>query len=190
MFSGKISININELGFSQIYLSSKKIENVNKWFNKSLNNFEPIPVRDFKGNGKLILTDGHTRSYIAWKSGIEEVPAIYDKDEKLVTNEISNEMYLNCIRWCERLKILRIEDFSERILDENRYKELWINRCLKMQNLVLYLKNNKTKNNIINETIEELKFMDIYVYGISENLNTLFCENSFGELLEIENRSR
>ena len=178
-------ININDLGFSQIYLSSKKIESIQKWFDKSLKNFDPIPVRDFIGKGQLFLTDGHTRTFVAWKNGIKELPVLYDKDEDLVTNDLSLEMYLNCINWCKRLKINNISDFSNRILSEEKYNELWNKRCDRLHYLVKALKNGKIAREFFIEKENQLKEKDLYIYGISKDLKILYCENNYEEQFEI-----
>ena len=129
----------------------------------SLKNFDPIPVRDFTGNGKLVLTDGHTRTYIAWKTGIKELPAIYDNDIELVSNDISLEMYINCIKWCERLQIKEISNFSKRVLSEKKYKELWEKRCDKMHNLVKALKCNKIDKICFKEREIDLQKMNMFM---------------------------
>jgi hypothetical protein len=186
IFEEDIVINISDLGFSQIYLSSIKVKKIEKWFDKSLKNFKPIPVRDFNGNGRLTLTDGHTRTYIAWLNGIKELPAIYDRDEELVANNISSEMYLNCIMWCKRLKIDKISDFSDRILSGKDYKNLWNRRCERLLYLVQVLQNGTIKRKIFEEKETKLKEKDIYIYGISKDLKTIYCENNNGVLSEIK----
>ena len=57
---------------SQLYISSKKLNNVLKWFNpKDYNSYEPIPIK--KLDGKLIFTDGHTRAYAAYLKGVKTI---------------------------------------------------------------------------------------------------------------------
>ena len=68
-FSGIKLIDIDMLGLSQIYLNSDKIKSVEEWFNPHhMEFFQPLPVYDF-GNNVYTLTDGHTRAYVAYKSG-------------------------------------------------------------------------------------------------------------------------
>lgn len=76
-FSGIQQISVHLLGINQLYISEDKIKNVLAWFHKTdLSNFAPLPVYDF-GNGRLTLIDGHTRAYVAYQSGISEIPVIY-----------------------------------------------------------------------------------------------------------------
>ena len=80
-FSGIKLINIDSLCLSQIYLNSDKIASIMKWFDSQcMDNFQPVQVHDF-GNNAYTLTDGHTRTYIAYKNGISALPALYDNDD-------------------------------------------------------------------------------------------------------------
>ena len=178
-----VTININKLNFSQIYLSSEKIENIEKWFKKSLENFEPISVRDFLSNGKLVVTDGHSRTFVAWKNGIVDIPVVYDESE-IVTNQIGHEQYINDILWCERYKIYHISDLENRVLPKEMYDELWQNRCEKMYNLVLAL-NSKSMNELeFMKKKSSLEKQKLFIYGISNDLATIYYEDENGKLYE------
>lgn len=174
---------IGDLGFSQIYLSAKKIEGVLSWFSLTLENFQPVPVRDFWGNGKLVLTDGHTRTYVAWLNGLTQIPTIYDNDE-IVTCSLGHESYLNCILWCERLGIKHVSDFSARILSEGKYAELWEKRCDLLNNLVAALQTGKIDRDEFNRKQIALEKQRLFIYGLSTDLSILFCENPQGQLFE------
>ena len=103
-----------DLGVSQLYLSEAKLKNIEKWFDpKHMDRFEPLPVHDF-GDGRLTLTDGHTRAFTAYRQGVK-APVFYDTDE-LVTGEIGQQLYRNDIIWCRRFHIGSVADLEGRIL--------------------------------------------------------------------------
>jgi len=174
---------IDDLRLSQIYLSQKKIDNVLAWFDPSLRSFEPISARDFLGNGNLHITDGHTRAFVAWQHGIERIPCIYDKS-KIVTCKLGQIQYEEDIVWCDRFRLHHISDLAGRILSENAYEELWRGRCGKMYDLKLALHERKLCPKELNLARERFLKKGLFIYGISENLGTLYLENNSGELFE------
>ena len=176
-------IDIDSLKLSQIYLSQKKINDVLAWFEPSLQNFEPIHVRDFMGNGNLHITDGHTRTFIAWQHGIKQVPYIYDESE-IVTCELGQIQYEEDIVWCSRFSLHHISDLAKRILSEKDYEELWRGRCGKMYDLKVALFEKKICLKEFNKKKENFSHKNLFVYGISEDLATLYLENNSGELFE------
>jgi hypothetical protein len=177
-------ININTLHVSQLYLSNEKINGIKQWFSPDLKNFEPVPVRDFFNNGELVLTDGHTRAFVAYTNGLTEIPAVYD-DDKIVTSKTGQEEYKNCILWCKRYNVNSISDYETRIISKELYTTLWTERCDKMHNLVNALQNNKIPKEEYNAKKRKLE-EKYYIYGISDDLKTLYYENSFGELYEMK----
>jgi hypothetical protein len=177
-------IDIDCLKLSQIYLSQKKIDDVLVWFEPSLNNFKPIFARDFLNNGNLHITDGHTRTFIAWQHGIKQIPYIYDED-KIVTCELGQIQYEEDILWCNRFNLHHISDLSNRVLSEQGYEELWRGRCGKMYDLKIALLEKTICSKEFNVKKEKLAQKCLFIYGISEDLNTLYYENNFGELFEI-----
>ena len=180
-----MDINIDKLHFSQIYLSIEKIQNIEKWFDKSLRNFNPVSVRDFLNDGNLVVTDGHTRTFVAWKNGIKDIPVIYD-DSEIVKCQIGHEQYINDILWCERLNIKHISDLENRILSREMYIELWQNRCEKLYNLVTALQIGKINRNEYNKKKEILEKKKLYIYGISDDLITIYYEDKYGNLNKIK----
>lgn len=107
---------------SQLYISSKKLNNVLKWFNpKDYNSYEPIPIKEL--DGKLIFTDGHTRAYAAYLKGVKTIKVYFDEDE------LDWNLYRTCVNWCSLENINSIKDLKNRIVSEKDYKVLWIKRC-------------------------------------------------------------
>jgi len=183
-FDGIKMIDIGDLRLSQIYLSQEKLDGVHAWFVPTLTNFQPIFVRDFLNNGNLHITDGHSRTFVAWQRGIEQVPCIYDEDE-IVTSELGQAQYEKDIEWCERFHVHHISDLADRILTEHAYEALWRGRCWKMCNLEAALLERKICVEALNQKKAALAEKGLFVYGISEDLATLYFENDSGELFEI-----
>ena len=178
MFNDIKYISITELGLSQIYLNNQKLLNIEKWFNPSdLSNFQPLPVHDF-GNERLTLTDGHSRAFVAYKHGVDKIPIVYDTDN-IVTSETGQMLYKNDIIWCERFNIKNICDLESRIISNEDYQDLWIDRCNKAYNLLTQTTENQRSG-------FNLLHPDLLLYGSNENLDILFFENEKGDLFEFQ----
>jgi len=176
-------IAIDQLKLSQIYLSQKKIDGVLTWFDPSLRNFEPICARDFLGNGNLHITDGHTRAFIAWQHGVRQIPYIYDEDE-IVACPLGQMQYEEDIVWCERFRLYHISNLAGRVLSEDDYEALWRGRCEKMYDLKFALHERKLCPEELKLKRAKLLQKGRFIYGISEDLRTLYIENDAGELFE------
>lgn len=183
-FHGQRMLDISTLQLTQIYLSQKKIAKIFLWFDPSLKNFEPIPVRDFLNNGSLHMTDGHSRAFAAWKNGVKQIPCVYDEDE-IVACTLGQIQYEKNIEWCRRFHLQHISDLEHRILPENEYEELWIGRCEKMHHLEKALLEGTVNRRACEKIRSDLQEKGFFIYGISENLQTLCVENSYGQLFEI-----
>lgn len=86
-------IDIDELGLSQLYLNQEKVQNISAWFDPlKIDEYEPLLVYDFCGNGKYVLIDGHTRAFSYYKSGCCKIPVRIDNDE-IVTCDIGRRLY-------------------------------------------------------------------------------------------------
>lgn len=167
---------IADLRLSQIYLNAEKLKHVETWFNPSdLTNFQPLPVHDF-GNGHLTLTDGHSRAFIAYKSGLSKIPIIYDYDE-LVTSKTAQMLYKNDIVWCERFNLKSISDLGDRIISDEKYRRLWIERCDRAYDLLTQTTAQQRKK-------WQQLHMGLFLYGASEDLKTLFFEDKNGKSFE------
>ena len=178
-FAGIKLIAISELGVSQIYLNENKIKEIKKWFNPDdVKKNPPLPVHAF-GDGRYTLTDGHSRAYIAYKSGITHIPVFYDYDD-IVTSELGILQYSTNIEWSKRHKIFTVADFENRIVPNSRYKELWIERCDKSYNLL-------TQTTAAERAKLNALHSNLFLYGASEDLSVLFFEDYDGKLFEFKN---
>ena len=175
LFKGIRQVAPTDLGVSQLYLNKSKLEAIKKWFNP--NHMElcaPLPVRDF-GNGRLTLTDGHSRAFVAYQYKVK-IPIVYDMDD-MVTSETGQQLYKNDIVWCQRFHIETIADLYNRIVDYSKYQSLWVKRC-------------DFAYNLLTQTSEEERFQiqnrhpDLYLYGADKNLTIFYFENVQGQLFE------
>lgn len=122
-------LTLKDIKPSQLYISSKKIDDINKWFNKNdLSNFEPIPLKYL--NGEFVIVDGHTRAIVAIKNGLDKVPFEIEKEEW------DWEMYYNCINECKNRNINSPYDLLNYIVDEKDYNLKWNKWCDDMQELI------------------------------------------------------
>lgn len=181
-FIGVINYPIIELGLSQIYLNEKKIKAIEQWFNpNSMDTFEPLMVHDY-GNGKYTLTDGHSRAFVAYKNGVTEVPIIYDTDE-IVAGEIGKKLYMADIEWCNRFSICNISYLQHRIISDEEYRRLWIERCDKSYNLLVQTTEEER------ELIQN-KNPKLFLFGASSDLSEVYFENANGEEVVYKNEIR
>ena len=176
-------IAIDSLKLSQIYLSQKKIDDVLLWFEPSLRNFEPISARDFLNNGNLHITDGHTRTFVAWQHGANKIPYIYDENE-IVTCEMGQIQYEEDILWCDRFGLHHISDLASRVLSEQDYEKFWRERCDKMYDLKVALLKTEICLQEFTAKKDRLAQKGLFIYGISEELDILYYENGLGELFQ------
>lgn len=115
-------IKLIDLQPSQFYLSQEKIEGINSWFRSDIfDDFSPLPVKIL--NGKVVLTDGHTRAWVAYRNGFEKVPLTWDEDE------LDWEAYQLCVDECQRQGINSIADLNNRILSPEEYTLKWDHWC-------------------------------------------------------------
>ena len=132
------NIKLKDLQPSQFYISRKKIEEIEKWFKEDLSNFEAIPYKIL--DGRYVMTDGHTRAVVAIMHGIDKVPVIEEKDN------LSWDMYEECVNECLKQGIHSPYDLVNRIVDEDSYHKLWDKWCDDMQKDVINKRNNEVAN--------------------------------------------
>ena len=107
---------------SQFYLSEKKLEQVQIWFDtKDINALNPLPIKRLKG--KIFLTDGHSRAFIAYQAGFEEIPVYAEEDN------LNWDFYYYCLQTCEEKGIFTIKDLENRILSESDHRKKWLDWC-------------------------------------------------------------
>ena len=107
-------------------LLGEKVKKIEKWFNRdNLSNFSAIPVKILDGD--LVMTDGHTRAVVAIMHELDYVPLVWEKEE------LSWDVYQECVKECKRQNIESPYDLLSRIVDEDEYKDKWDKWCDNMQ---------------------------------------------------------
>ena len=174
VFQGIKQIDIDALGLSQIYISREKYASVKKWCQpENMDTFQPVSVYDF-GNEVYMLTDGHTRTLLAYEYGFSAVPAVYDNDD-IVTGPIGQKLYKADIEWCARFGLSHIKHLKNRILSKTLYERLWIERNNRSYNLIMRTtESDRVKLQGLNPTL--------FLYGASEDMSELYFENASGDL--------
>ncbi|MBZ9625060.1 hypothetical protein G9F71_019645 [Clostridium sp. FP2] len=118
----EIIMNLYEIQPSQLYVNSMKLQKVLSWFKpEDINSYEAIPIK--KLNNKIIFTDGHTRAYAAYLNGINEIKVYWDEDD------LDWDAYQICVDWCINENINSIVDLEKRIISDEEYKVLWLQKC-------------------------------------------------------------
>ncbi|WP_295475801.1 hypothetical protein [uncultured Subdoligranulum sp.] len=166
-----------DLGISQLYLNGSKLKNIQKWFDpNNMNLCAPLPVHDF-GDGRLTLTDGHSRAFLAYRHKTR-VPIIYDGDD-IVTGDEGQLLYKNSIVWCRRLNLQTVADLENRIVDDSSYQSLWVDRCKLAYNLL-------TRTNDDERAGIQRRCPDWFLYGANEELTICYFEKPNGKTVEVD----
>ncbi|MGT2656691.1 hypothetical protein [Streptococcus varani] len=109
-----MKMNILDIQLSQLFLSEKKIKLLKEWMEMAnVEIFPPVPIK--KIGNRIFFTDGHTRAYLAYVLGWQELPVIWDEDE------LDWEAYLFCVKTAEERDIWTVVDLAERILSGKDY---------------------------------------------------------------------
>ena len=120
-------MSLSTLQPSQLYINKEKLSVLQSEIDFSdRKNIPPIPVKDL--DERWVITDGHTRAFAAYLAGNSRLPVYLDEDE------LDWEAYRICVRWCREAGIESVADLQDRVISPERYKLLWLDRCLQMQN--------------------------------------------------------
>lgn len=117
---------LKELQPSQLYLSQDKVQKVTSWYDSSP--MTPIFVRKFANCDDWVITDGHTRAFVASLKGATTIPVQLDEED--YSDAVIN-LYEQCIDWCREESISQISDLATRQLSQDDYQVFWIDRCQK-----------------------------------------------------------
>lgn len=86
---------------------------------------KPIPLATL-GN-EVIFLDGHTRALAVFLRGASDITVCWEDEE------IDWEMYKICVEWCKEEGIRSIADLERRIVSQEDYETLWIQRCRSLE---------------------------------------------------------
>ena len=116
------SLQINEIVLSQLYINSDKLDAVLKFFEKKKEfELEPIPIKELDGD--LVATDGHTRLFAWYLNGYKEVACVWED------LEMDWDAYRIFVQWCRDEGLESIADLRDRIIDDDTYQHIWLDRC-------------------------------------------------------------
>lgn len=164
-----MTVPIAILGVSQLYISTEKLARVRAWLDPA--RMPPLPVRDF-GNGRLTLTDGHTRAVAAYLAGLREVPVARDDDPIFEDPDTVRE-YRADIEWCDRHGIKCPADLAEQLVSGPDYEILWDRRCDRGQALVA-------------RKAPAPDFCGLYLYGCEPDGSAFYYEDADGTLYALK----
>ncbi len=117
-------VDLMSLQPSQLYINYEKLKKVeNEFILKKI--FNPLPIKLL--NGRLILTDGHTRALIYYLNGIYSIEVYWD--DPWGSEFLDKKEYEISLQWCLEEKILSIKDLKDRIVSDEDYQSLWLDRC-------------------------------------------------------------
>lgn len=176
-FAGVTFMPVKELGISQIYISEDKLKRVGEWFSPEALQQVPLPVHDF-GNGRYTLTDGHTRAFYAWRTGIQYVPVVYDMDD-IITCAEGQMLYGMDIEWAQWYSLHSVADLAKRVVSGEDYKRLWIDRC--DAGYELMTRTTPEQRERLSKLCPSMQ-----LFGASSDLHTFYFENREGRVFEVQ----
>lgn len=106
---------------SQPYLDGRKLALATGWFDFDEPDYDPVPVVELDGD--LVLADGHTRAFLAWLAGADEVRVRRDDDD------LDLAVYRRCVAWCNDEGITAVPDLAGRAVDADTFVEVEVERC-------------------------------------------------------------
>ncbi|MFS9374298.1 chromosome partitioning protein ParB [Streptococcus infantis] len=116
-----MEVNIKDLHPSQLYLSEKKLQDIQNLYQSAETfNINTISVLAF--GDRLLITDGHHRAYQALLLGQDTISAEFDRDG-------GDELYHLYAQACEKRKIYSVLDLKNHILPQDEYEARWYNWC-------------------------------------------------------------
>lgn len=117
---------IEDLRPTQLYLSAEKLRTVLSWFDfeHPHQSYGRLPV--FRHEGDWYLSDGHTRAFVAFLAGVEDLRVELDHAVRV---DDDFDLYRTCISWCEGAGVETPADFGGRVASAERFERDWVRRC-------------------------------------------------------------
>ena len=116
-----MKVNIKDLHPTQLYLSEKKLEGIQRLY-QSAETIQVDPISILAFGDCLLITDGHHRAYQALLAGRDTISAEFDRDG-------GDELYHLYAQACEERKIYSVLDLKNHILAQDEYEAKWYNWC-------------------------------------------------------------
>lgn len=106
---------------SQLYVDGAKLASALEWWSFDGHGYDPIPMLEM--DGEPVITDGHTRAFLAYLSGHETLLGTDDPDR------VHRPMYRECVRWCREESVTEVAHLVGRVVSAETFRERWIERC-------------------------------------------------------------
>ena len=116
-----MKVNIADLHPTQLYLSEKKLQDIQMLY-QSAETIQVDPISILAFGDCLLITDGHHRAYLALLAGQDTISAEWDRDG-------GDELYHLYAQACEERKIYSVLDLKNHILPQDEYEAKWYNWC-------------------------------------------------------------
>ena len=116
-----MKVNIRDLHPTQLYLSEKKLQDIQMLY-QSAETIQVDPISILAFGDCLLITDGHHRAYQALLAGRDTISAEFDRDG-------CDELYHLYAQACEKRKIYSVLDLKNHILPQDEYEAKWYNWC-------------------------------------------------------------
>lgn len=115
---------------SQLYIDADRLTRVVSWFDFEAPNYDPIPVVSSDHFSAIsvdrpVLTDGHTRAFVALLAGHDTLVVVEDSDWETM----DQQTYDACVSWCIEAGITDIGELIGRVVDRETFLEQWVDRC-------------------------------------------------------------
>lgn len=117
------TISIDDPHPSQLYIDAKKLRELLEWFDADTPEYDPIPLLTI--DDEMVLSDGHTRAFLAYLSGANTIEVIEDPDR----DELNLDLYRECVGWCRNEDVTTIPDLTGRMVSHETFMEQWVARC-------------------------------------------------------------
>lgn len=108
---------------SQWYIDAERIQSALGWFDFDELEYDPIPGVYI--DGELVITDGHTRAFLAFLGGATTLDMVQDPDRR----ELNRPLYRECVSWCRAESVTQIGDRAGRVVNRETFLEEWVSRC-------------------------------------------------------------
>ena len=116
-----MKVNIKDLHPTQLYLSEKKLQDIQRLY-QSAETIQVDPISILAFGNCLLITDGPHRAYQALLAGRDTISAEFDRDG-------GDALYALYAQACEERKIDSVLDLKHHILPQDEYAAKWYNWC-------------------------------------------------------------
>ncbi len=117
------TVPVDDVQPSQLYVDAESMRELLAWFDADDPSYDPIPVVELGGD--RVMTDGHTRAFLAYVSGADELRVVDDPDR----DELPLPLYRECVEWCRSDGVTSVADLTGRVVSHETFVEAWVQRC-------------------------------------------------------------